>query len=290
MRVLVTGAGGTLGGAFLSALAGQEVRTAGREALDVRRPEAVMALVGDAECVINCAADTDVEGAERDPDHAFAANAVLPGLLGTACRRAGATLVQVSSTGCYGDWKSEPFTEGDPLRPTTVHHRSKAGGEDVVRESGCEHLILRTGWLYGGAPGGPKNFVWSRLLEARTGRRMTSDAAQRGVPTSAAAFAREALHVLGAGVRGTYNLVAHGAASRFDYVSEIVHASGLPCEVEPGPAFKRQAAVSHNETAVNHRLGLMGLDRMADWREPLDAYVASLTASPEWRVLEGARS
>lgn len=274
-----------LGSAFVEALAGEAVRTAGREALDVRRPETVLALVGDAQVVVNCAADTDVEGAERDPDRAFAANGLLPGLLGTACRRAGAVLVHVSSTGCYGDWKAEPYTEEDLARPTTAHHRSKIAGEVAVRDSGCEHLILRTGWLYGGSPAGAKNFVWKRLLEARGGGRMASDASQRGVPTFAPAVAAEALSVLRTGVRGTYNLVARGAASRFEYVAEIVRRSGLLCEVEPGPAFRRLAAVSPNETAVNHRLGLMGLDRMPDWREPLGAYVEALLASPEWKTL-----
>jgi dTDP-4-dehydrorhamnose reductase len=285
MRALVTGAGGMLGGAFVQALEREQVRTVGRESLDVTRPATVLALVGDADVVINCAADTDVEGAERDPDRAFAANGVLPGLLGAACRRAGVVLVHVSSTGCYGDWKTEPYTEEDPVRPTTAHHRSKIAGEVAVRESGCEHLILRTGWLYGGAPAGAKNFVWKRLLEARAGGRMTSDASQRGVPTFAPAMAWEALDVLRTGVRGTFNLVAQGAASRFDYVAEIVRRSGLPCKVEPGPAFKRQAAVSPNETARNYRLGLMGLDRMSDWREPLGAYVDGLLVSPEWTAL-----
>jgi dTDP-4-dehydrorhamnose reductase len=233
-----------LGSAFVEALQGERLRTAGRETLHVRRPQAVLALVGDAEVVINCAAHTDVEAAERDGDAAVAANTLLPGLLGAACRRAGATLVHVSSVGCYGDWKAEPYTEADPLRPTTAHHRSKAAGEVAVRDSGCEHLILRAGWLYGGAPGGAKNFVWKRLLEARTSARMTSDASQRGVPTFAPDMAREALEVLRTGVRGTYNLVAAGAASRFDYVAEIVRVSGLPCEVEAGPAFQRVAAVS----------------------------------------------
>lgn len=286
LKVLITGAGGMLGSAVVDALSGHDVRTAGRDQLDVRRADAVAALVADArpDAVINCAAHTDVEGAEGDPDAAFAANAVLPGLLGTAARRAGATLVHLSSTGCYGDWKTEPYSEEDPVRPTTVHHRSKVSGEQAVRDSGAEHLILRTGWLYGGPPAGAKNFVWKRLLEARGSDRMTSDASQRGVPTSAPDVACQIAALLEAPVRGTFNLVAQGAASRFEYVAEIVRLSGLPCAVEPGPAFKRLAAVSPNETAINYRLGLLGLDRMADWREPLAAYVTSLMNSPEWRT------
>lgn len=285
MRVLVTGAGGMLGSTVVDVFADHELVRVGRTQLDVGRPRSIAALVADAgpDVVINCAAHTDVEGAERDPDAAFAANAVLPGLLGTAARSSGAVLVHLSSTGCYGDWKTDPYSDEDPVRPTTAHHRSKASGEQAVRDSGCEHLILRAGWLYGGPPGGAKNFVWKRLLEARGAERMTSDTSQRGVPTYAEDVARQIAVLLEAGVRGTFNVVAHGAASRYEYVSEIVRLSGLPCAVTPGPAFKRLAAVSPNEVAVNHRLGLLGLDRMRDWREPLAAYVSGLLASPEWR-------
>lgn len=288
MRLLITGAGGMIGSAVVDALGpSHEVVTAGRERLDVGRPAEIAALVRDAkpDAVVNCAADTDVEGAERDPDPVFRANAFLPGLLGAAARREGAVLVQLSSVGCYGDWKSKPYTEEDPLRPTTAHHRAKASGEQAVRDSGAEHLILRTGWVYGGPPAGAKNFVWKRLLEARGSASMTSDVSQRGTPTFAPEAARQIVDLLGTELRGTFNLVAHGAATRFDYVAEIVRASGLPCTVAPGPAFKRLAPVSPNETAVNFRLGLLGLDRMSDWRGPLRAYVAELMASPEWRAL-----
>ncbi len=276
-----------LGSAVVEVFAGRTIVAAGRSQLDVDRPDDIAALVNEArpDAVINCAAHTDVEGAERDPDLDSAANARLPGLLAEAARGVGAVMVQISSTGCYGDWKKEPYTEDDPLRPTTAHHRAKAAGEAAVRDSGAEHLILRTSWLYGGPPGGPKNFVWKRLLEARGAERMSSDAAQRGVPTSAREVARQIAVLLDASARGTFNVVAHGAASRFEYVAEIVRLSGLPCVVEPGPAFKRLAAVSPNETALNRRLGLLGLDVMTDWREPLAAYVGQLMSSPEWRAL-----
>ena len=290
LKLLLTGAGGVLGSAFAEALKEAELVTAGRAALDVRRPVEVQNLVADsgAEVVINCAAHTDAEAAEDNPDLVYAANSMLPGLLGAACRRSGALLVHVSSTGCYGDWKTEPFTEEDPVRPTTTHHRSKVSGEHRVRDTGCEHLILRTGWLYGGAQQ-PKNFVWRRLLEARDTPHMTSDAAQRGNPTFAGDVARQALVMVDAGLRGTFNVVAQGAATRFDYVSAIVRLAGLACEVSPGAAFKRRAPVSSNETALNYRLGLLGLDRMPPWTESLAAYVAALTSSPEWRAIEGSK-
>lgn len=286
MTVLLTGAGGLLGRAFRDALPEQEVRCLGREhldPLDIAGFEASLA-ADDFGLVINCAAHTDVEAAETDEAAATAANAILPGLLGAFCRRRGITLVHFSSTGCYGDWKTDPYKEDDPLRPTTAHHRSKAAGEAAVRDSGCEHLILRTGWLFGGSPEQPKNFVWRRLLEARQTKRMTSDATQTGNPTDVRNVARQALLLVRDRLGGTFNVTSQGSATRFAYVAHIVASAGLPCVVEPGPAFRRRAAVSPNEAAVNRRLDLLGLNDMPDWRDSLARYVAELTASPVWHA------
>lgn len=284
MLVMIAGSGGMLGSAMAEAATaiGHHIVGVGRDKLLVDQPHMVMGLVAEVrpDFLINCAADTDVEGAEREQDRAFAVNALLPGLLATACRRVGGRMVHFSSTGCYGAWKNEPYTEEDPLQPTTVHHRSKAAGEVAVREVGCDHLILRTGWLYGGSIAQPKNFVWRRLQEAQSTPRLSSDPSQRGVPTFIGDVARQTLALLGVGIVGTYNCTAQGSASRFEYVSRIVQASGLPCVVEPAPAgqFTRRAPVSPNEAAVNRRLGLLGLDTMPMWNEALSGYVARLLA------------
>ena len=288
MKYLLLGAGGLLGSAFRERLAGSDVVTAGRDALDIRNHAAVQALVREsgADVVINTAAHTDVDGAERDPDPAFTANAILPGIIAQACRRAGARLVHVSSTGCYGNELTRAYTEEDPLRPTTVHHRSKASGEQAVREAACEALILRTGWLFGGGSERARNFVRARLNEARNNPVLTSDATQRGNPTWVDDVVRQALLLLDEGMLGTFNCVGRGVASRFDYVSHIVSLSGLPCEVRPSAEpFRRAAAVSPNEGADNFRLRLLGLDRMPDWRQGVDDYLASVAGDPGWSDL-----
>lgn len=226
--------------------------------------------------VINCAAHTDVEQAERDPDTDFRANVALPARLAELCARAGAGLVHVSSAGCYGAWKDTPYVESDRAEPTTVHHRHKLAGEKGVRQSGCRHIIVRTGWLFGGDAASPKNFVWKRILEARETPQMASDASQRGVPTSCTDLARQILRLVVAGGQGLYNATAGGAASRYDYVAEIVRLARIQCRVVPGPAFPRLAPVSPNETAINRRLDDEGLNLMGDWRDGLAEYVADL--------------
>lgn len=288
-RTLVLGAGGMLGQAFVRLL-GDNALTASRADLDIADVPALNRLVAEsgAALVVNCAAHTNVDAAETEPGPAFAVNGLLPGLVGTACRRAGIPMIHVSSTGCYGAWKDGAYTEEDAPQPTTVHHRSKLSGEVAVRESGAEHLIVRTGWLFGGAADSPKNFVWKRMVEAAGADRMTSDATQRGNPTAVDDLARQVLHVAASGYRGTVNAVSHGSATRYDYVRRIVEAADLPCLVEPSTApFQRPAPVSPNEVAVNARLGLLSLDIMPDWADAVDAYVADLRRSPQWAEKKG---
>jgi dTDP-4-dehydrorhamnose reductase len=288
MKVLLTGAGGMLGSAFSVALQDVELVCAGRSQLTVTEPRKLFTLIDEIRpsIVVNCAAHVDLEAAERDPDAAYSANWILPGILAAACRRQHALIVHFSSTGCYGREKQEPYSEEDPLRPTTVYHRSKVLGEDAIKEAGCEFLILRTGWLFGGGPTYAKNFVWKRLLEALTSERMISDASQTGNPTFVGDVVRQTLLLVDLGLRGTYNCASRGSVSRFEYVRRIVQTAGLPCSVEPTTTpFPRLARVSPNEAVVNHRLRLLGIDIMPEWGKAVDAYVTSLTAAPEWRAV-----
>lgn len=285
-RALLTGPSGMLGAAFRSALQERfEIIAVGHDTLDTVTPNAIAELIERAkpDIVFNCAAHTNVEAAQQDPRVDYAANARLPRLLAEGCTEIGATMVHFSSTGCYGNWKETPYTEDDVLRPTTAHHSAKSEGEAGVRAAACRSLIFRMGWLYGAAPKTKKNFVWNRLIEAASVPQLKSDVSQRGCPTHVDDVVRQVLRVLDAGHAGTFNLTAHGVASRFEYVSEIVKASGLPCEVIPGPAFSRLAPVSENESAINQRLQQEGLDNMTGWRESLHDYVHKMLASIEWQ-------
>jgi dTDP-4-dehydrorhamnose reductase len=288
--IILTGATGMLGSRMRAALAEEDVVTLDRAYLDVSRSVSLVAQIAERKprAIVNCAAHVDADAAESDPDPVYAANALLPQLLGCASRKLGIPLLHFSSTGCYGNWKETPYHEEDAVRPTTVHHATKVAGENLVRESGCEFLIIRTGWLFGGRPGHRKNFVWRRLEEAAATRALTSDMTQRGCPTFVDDLVDQALFLLRSGVRGLYNAVNHGSASRFEYVSKIVELANLPCRVVgTGVPFDRPAPVSPNEMAVNRRLGLLGLDRMTHWHDALARYLASMSGSPDWFALMG---
>jgi len=285
-NILIAGATGMLGSSFAQHL--PNANSIGRTSLNILQIDTVRRVIAQANphLVINCAAHTNVDLAETDPDDAWRTNAILPGILGSACRAVGATLIHFSSTGIYGDWKEGMYEEDDPLHPTTVHHRSKAAGETAVRESGCEHLIVRTGWLFGGHPGQAKNFVWKRLVEAANISELKADTSQRGNPTAVSDVVRQTIAAFNSSYRGTINLVSQGSASRFEYVDHIIRSAGLDCLVTPSTkAFARAACVSPNETAVNRRLQLLGLDAMPTWKDALEQYVIELQQTPQWLQL-----
>lgn len=234
-RVVLAGAGGMLGSAFRDHFRDAELVCLSREQLDVTRARELRErIVGlRPALVVNCAADTDVEGAEEAPLRAVAANALLPAVLAQACRQSSARLVHFSSTGCYGTWKEAPYVDHDPLRPTTAHHRAKAAGEGEVLAAGAEALILRLGWLFGGDTTQRKNFVWARIVEARKGGEMASDPFQTGNPSFVGDVVAQTGRLLDEGVSGVFNCVAKGATSRFDYVQRIVELAGLPVRLRP---------------------------------------------------------
>jgi dTDP-4-dehydrorhamnose reductase len=279
--VLLTGASGILGGTFARMLAAGSLIQLGRADLDPTDPEGVVRkIIGLApSLVINCAADTDVEGAEREPERAFAINASLAGALARGATEAGASMLHFSSTGCYGDWKNTPYEESDPLRPTTIHHRSKAEGEEAVLLAAPNALVMRLGWVFGGNAGQRKNFVWARLNEAKGKKEIGSNPYQTGCPTFAEDVVHQALAIVSGGNGGTVNCVGKGEpASRLQYVSAILEASGSDTRVVP-VTFARLAPVSPNETATNMRLRKLNLDIMPPWRDSLASFVRSMSVT-----------
>jgi dTDP-4-dehydrorhamnose reductase len=278
--IVLTGAGGILGSAFAQNLPARRLVSLTRNDLDPADPAGIRRrMIGlTPSLIINCAADTDVEGAEAAPDRAFAVNVSLAAALAEGAAETNAAMVHFSSTGCYGDWKDAPYAESDPLRPTTAHHRSKALGEAAVLRACPSALVLRLGWVFGGRRGQRKNFVWARLCEARTKAEIGSNPTQRGCPTAATDVVAQTRALIAAGASGVFNCVGGGEPGRrIDYVAAILAAAGSEARVVPAD-FARRAPVSPNEAAVNARLRAIGLDQMPPWRDSLAAFVHSQLA------------
>lgn len=231
--IVLLGGSGMLGRAFREVLTERGVAhdALGRERVDLGKPASVAAGIPDGtRTVINCAAWTDVDGAEQQEELATRINGESVGSLAERCRELGAVLVHFSTDYVFDGNARAPYAVDHAIAPLNAYGRSKAVGERLVRAAGGEHLVLRTSWLY--APWS-KNFVRTmlRLGAERPSIRVVDD--QVGRPTSAESLARLSLGLLERGARGTLHVTDGGQCSWFELARETLRLAGSPCVVEP---------------------------------------------------------
>lgn len=259
MAILVTGAGGQVGRELLRAGAavalpaavsaahgGGEGRAGpvvvaglSRAELDIGDAAQVRAALRDhgARVVINAAAWTDVDGAEREPDAAFRANRDGVAVLAEACADAGIPLLHLSTDHVFDGRAGRPWREDDPVSPLGVYGASKAAGEAAIRARLPAHLILRTSWVFGALGA---NFVSAVLARARAGEALAVVADQVGGPTPARAVAQALLglalrHLQGQALPwGTWHFAGAPCVSRHAF-AEAILAGALARGLLPAP-------------------------------------------------------
>ena len=187
MRILVTGADGQLGNCIRRAAEGSkdEYIFTDVDDLDITDREAVDLCIrcNDFQVVVNCAAYTNVDRAESQPEIAERLNAEAVRNLADACAKYGVTLIQISTDYVFGGSQGNtPRTEEEPVNPTGVYGLTKLHGEEAVRESGCNAVIIRTAWLYSEYG---KNFVKTMLDLTSTKPELKVVFDQVGTPTYA---------------------------------------------------------------------------------------------------------
>ncbi len=243
MKALLLGADGMLGRAWAGLLRseGIEHEAVVYPAFDVRRPETLDAIAWDRfDTVVNCTAWTDVDGAEAAEADATAVNG--DGVRAIAQRRApSAVLVHYSTDYVFAGDATEPYPVDAPLQPLNAYGRSKAAGEQAVREVGGPWLVLRTSWLY--APWG-QNFVRTmvRLGGEREEIRVVDD--QRVRPTSAQHLARSSLALLRRSARGILHVTDGGSCTWYELAKATLARTAPQCRVLPCTTaeFPRPAA------------------------------------------------
>ncbi len=233
----MTGAGGMLGQALLRAgeRAGHELTGLTRAELDITEEsaveEAIARLAPDA--LINCAAWTDVDGAEVHRDEAHAINAGGAGNLARAASAAGVRLLHVSTDYVFdgeppvGKGGPRAYLESDLTGPRSVYGESKLAGEQAVRAASRGHTVARTSWLFGS---GARNFVETMLALERDTVQVVVD--QVGCPTWAGHLAPALIGLLEREVGGLVHLAGTGHVSWHDFAVEIFRQAERHCEVQ----------------------------------------------------------
>ena len=234
--LLLLGADGMLGRAFAEVLTTQgrafEALTLPR--FDLTRPDSIRDAISTRySAVINCAAYTDVDGAESNQALAQQINAAGVGQLAINCRLAFIPLIHFSTDYIFDGDGRTPYPPTPPpadSRPVNVYGQSKLQGEQLIREVSDEYLIIRTSWLY--VPWA-KNFVRTIAAAARSKPELKVVNDQRGRPTSAQHLAACTLALLNRKARGIYHITDGGDCTWFDFAQEIVRLTAAPCKVVP---------------------------------------------------------
>lgn len=274
-KVVVLGSSGMVGRAWMGLLTSHGIPVAGfaRPDIDLLRPESLLAKVHQGtDLVVNAAAWTDVDGAEKAESDATTANAHAVSALAGHCAAIGSTLITYSTDYVFDGGGTTPYPVDGPIAPINAYGRSKAAGERLLAENATGTMLIRTSWVY--APWG-KNFVRTIAGLARTKPELRVVNDQRGRPTSAEGLAGTSLALYLAGAAGTWHATDGGECTWHGLASRIVQRLGLPCKVLPCTTaeFPRPAArpaystldLSNTEALVGPRAGWeSALDRVLE--------------------------
>ncbi|MGC7846709.1 dTDP-4-dehydrorhamnose reductase [Desulforudis sp. 1088] len=234
MHVLVTGAHGMLGRAVAAEAEarGWVLVPLGRTDLDITDLTAVRSTLREhrPEVVVNCAAYTDVDGAEEHRERAFLVNGLGPRNLALACREMNAELLHVSTDYIFDGRKDGPYGVYDDPCPVNVYGASKLWGERAVTSLTARFYIVRVSWLF--APWG-KNFVATMLRLGRERERLRVVDDQYGCPTYAPDLARLLLDLIATRCYGVYHATNQGVTIWCGFARAIMKQAGLPARVEP---------------------------------------------------------
>ncbi len=272
MHLLIIGADGQLGRAVTAVFdARPDVRLsawAGRDR-DITQPAIATVLARlQPDVVINCAAWTQVDAAERQPDAAFAVNSLGPSYLAQGCAECGATMVQVSTNEVFAGTPGTVYYEYDQPRPGSVYARSKLGGEIAAARVLDRLFVVRIAWLYG--PGG-NHFPAKIIAAADRGQALRVVDDEIGNPTYAPDVATALAALIETKRFGIYHLVNGGYASRYAWAQAVLQATGrghvaltpIGLDEWPRPAPPPRHAVLANQAAA--ALGIV----LRPWQEAL---------------------
>lgn len=275
--VIVTGAAGLLGKAAVSSFrsAGWRVIGLTHADLDISDEAAVQDAVTSARLslIVNCAATTDVDRCEREPDWAYATNERGPRLLARYADRVGADLVHVSTDYVFDGRKEGYYTQLDAPSPLSVYASSKLAGERAVTVETPKHYIVRSSWVFGV---GGKNFG-SRVVDyARAGARLKGVVDQISIPTYAPDLADRIMTLVNRGHYGLYHVTNSGPATWYDFARRVLDLTGFGAvELEPiNRADLNQPAERPANSAMRClKSEELGLEPLRPWTEALNDFV-----------------
>ncbi len=278
MKILITGANGMVArtAAMVCGKFGDEVIALDRTRLDIADCEVVISVIGDEkpDAVLNCAAFTNVDLAEKEEAACYAANADGPENLAVACKENGAVLVTISTDYVFGGKKNGFYTEEDTPDPISVYGRSKYEGELRAAAANPAAVIVRSGWIYGS---GGNNFL-SKIPEMLAGRQsFTAIGDVFGTPTNANDLAHRLRELAVSNASGIFHIANTGDGTTYHgfaaAVCEAIGADPALITKISGTELERPAPRPCNSRLASVRSEKF--EPMPYWADSLRNYLAS---------------
>ncbi|MCP4179543.1 MAG: dTDP-4-dehydrorhamnose reductase [bacterium] len=242
---------------------------------DITNNDDLKAIINFADLIVNCAAYTNVDGAESDLEQCYKINADAPGQLGKLLSETDKYLVHVSTDFVFGDNSSRPLSETDATNPLSVYGKSKLKGEDQLFESGAKVSVIRVQWTYGQ---NNDNFISKiiKLASSLEAIKVVDD--QIGSPTHTEQVAKAILALLEQRVNGLFHFAADGYSSRYEVAKYI--ADELDITVDIKPCLSREF-VTPAVRPENSRFDCSKIDKILnfsrlDWKKSLHKYLHKL--------------
>lgn len=298
MKILLLGANGQVGfelsrslAAFGDVIAATRNGEGGTLVADLGVAASLRAVLekANADVVVNAAAYTAVDRAEDEPDIAQRINADALGEIGAWAKSHGALVVHYSTDYVFDGNGARPYREDDATLPLGVYGRSKLAGENALRAAGCDHVILRTAWVYASRG---KNFLLTMLKVGAERDRFRVVDDQRGTPTSARLIADVTSTVIAKVHQdraqcGTYHLCAAGECTWFAFAQAIfarAHETGL---IARTPLVEAIGTADYPTKAARPRYSVLGTSKLRaafgvdlpPWQQGLDNVIAELAQS-----------
>jgi dTDP-4-dehydrorhamnose reductase len=273
MKILVTGGAGMLGRDVERAAraVNHEPIALSHEELDILDREAVERAVIERNpgAVINCAAWTDVDGAESHREESVAANGTGAGIVAAAAASLNVPVIYPSSDYVFDGTREDGYVESDDTNPISAYGQSKLAGEEETAAANPRHFIVRSSWLFGVSG---RNFVDTMLGLADTQEEVVVVRDQIGCPTYTGHLARGLVRLLDGDDYGIHHMAGGGRCSWYEFAVEIFAQAGADCRVlsatsdmldrpAPRPAFS--VLVSEREHPI----------LLPDWQEGLADYL-----------------
>jgi dTDP-4-dehydrorhamnose reductase len=285
-RVAIVGASGQLGSALREAFAGRDVSAPAHAEVALEDRDAVARLL-DAyrpEVLINCAAFHHVDTCEREPERAFAINALAVDRAAQACGERGITFVTVSTDYVFDGTLGRAYREDDAPNPRTAYGASKLAGELLTRRHGGRHVIVRTSGVFGTTGTSNKGYTLIErvLQQAERGEPTRMVADMTFSPSYAPHVARAIRDLADQQAFGTHHVTNAGACSWFDFVRTAFAKAGLgdaPLEPATYAALGNPTPRPMYSPLENTTFAGAGIAPLPPWEAALDDFLAVRAAS-----------